>query len=328
MFGRLALSLAFLLSVPAGALALELGLPAQCVPGKDCFVQQMPDMDPGPASTDPFCGSATYDGHDGLDLRVRSLVDVARGVPVLAMADGTVIITRDGMADKMIEGDAEAKAISDKGCGNLAIIDHGDGYHSRYCHMRNGSVTVKQGDQVKRGQQIGLIGASGLAEFPHVEAAVTKDDKALDPMTGRALDAGCLKNAADAKPLFASSVAKALGTGEPQLLAIGLSGDVINHRQLSQLGPPPTAHSSSVNHVGWGWFVNLRQGDQVKIALRGPGGGVLAEQTSKPMERSKATWSAFAGKRGNPAPGTYEVEAAVIRDGKPVLERRETVTVE
>ena len=58
-------------------------------------MQQFPDLDPGANTVDAYCGSATYDGHDGLDLRVLSLVDVARGVPVLAMADGTVVGVRD-----------------------------------------------------------------------------------------------------------------------------------------------------------------------------------------------------------------------------------------
>ncbi|HEY5816907.1 MAG TPA: M23 family metallopeptidase [Mesorhizobium sp.] len=319
---------ALLLGSTALAAAIELGMPAQCTLGEDCFVQQFPDLDPGANAVDSYCGSATYDGHDGLDLRVLSLVDVARGVPVLAMADGTVVGVRDESPDKMIEGQAQAQAVSREGCGNLALIDHGDGYQTRYCHMRHGTVSVRKGDSVKRGQQIGLIGASGMAEFPHVEIAVSKDGKTLDPVTGRALDAGCLRDLAEAKPLFARDVVAAFGTGEAQMLAIGLSGNVVDYRQLSQLGPPPVARSNSANGVGWGWFINLRQGDRVTVRLTEPGGAIVAEQTTQPMDHSKATYSAFAGKRGAPSPGDYEVYAAVIRDGKPVVEKRAIVTVQ
>lgn len=325
---RIAFALALLVIAPSAAAAMELGLPAACTPGKDCFVQQMPDMDPSAGSADPFCGIATYNGHDGLDLRVRSLVDVARGVPVLAMADGVVVATRDGMADRMIEGQAEADAISDHGCGNLALIDHGDGYRTRYCHMRQGTVAVKKGDLVKRGQQIGMIGASGMAEFPHVEAAVTKDGKPLDPLTGRDLTAGCLKDPAEAKPLFAPDVAKALGTGDAQMLAVGLAGDVVDYRSLSQLGPPPPARSNSPNRVGWAWFINLRQGDRVSVKLTDPAGAIVAEQVSEPMDHSKATYAAYSGKRGAPTPGTYVVDAAVLRDGKAVTQQTVQVDVQ
>src|SRR5690348_1407100 len=76
----------------APALGIELGLPAACTLGKDCFVQQFADDDTRPGeAADPFCGSATYDGHDGTDLRVLSLADVARGVAVVAVTDGKVL---------------------------------------------------------------------------------------------------------------------------------------------------------------------------------------------------------------------------------------------
>jgi hypothetical protein len=48
--------LLFSMLLSSAACALELGLPAQCIMGKDCFVQQYPDMDAGPGASDPFCG--------------------------------------------------------------------------------------------------------------------------------------------------------------------------------------------------------------------------------------------------------------------------------
>src|SRR5690242_4252032 len=100
----LLLALSFPLLAPASAGAIELGLPAQCTLGKDCFVQQFADDDQRPGEVaDPFCGAATYDGHDGTDLRVLSMADVARGVPVVAVADGKVLRGRDGEPDRLIE---------------------------------------------------------------------------------------------------------------------------------------------------------------------------------------------------------------------------------
>ena len=308
--------------------AIELGLPIECTIGKDCFVQQFPDVQPGAERKDPFCGTATYEGHDGTDIRVLSMKDVIRGVAVLAMADGTVFQTRDGVPDRLIRSKEEAQAITKMGCGNAVVIDHGDGYRTRYCHMRQGSLAVKSGDKVTRGQQIGLVGASGLAEFPHVEAAVMKDRKPVDPATGQALTAGCLSDSAKAQPLFAKDVAASLGRGEVQLIGIGLAGDVVKHGRLSEDGPPPPATTASANRVGWGWFINLHQGDRVQVRLTDPTGAVVADQTSEAMNVPKATYSAFSGKRGTPVAGEYEVYAAIIRDGKPVLEKSEKVTVE
>ena len=130
------LSVSMLLS--SAAFALELGLPAQCTIGKDCFVQQYPDMDAGPGASDPFCGSAAYDGHDGTDLRVLSMVDVARGVAVVAMADGTVLRSRDGEPDHLVATEADRVAVADKECGNGMIVDHGGGFEVQYCHHAPG----------------------------------------------------------------------------------------------------------------------------------------------------------------------------------------------
>lgn len=307
--------------------ALELGLPIQCDIGKDCFVQQFPDVQPGPDRKDPFCGMATYEGHDGTDIRVISMKDVERGVPVLAMADGTVFQTRDGVEDRLVKSKDQAKAISRMGCGNAVVIDHGDGYRTRYCHMRKASLTVRSGDKVTRGQQIGMVGSSGLAEFPHVEAAVMKNGKPLDPTTGLRLDAGCLADPAKAVPLFSSADAALIGKGEAQILGIGVSGEPVEYAKLVEEGGPPTVTTASNLKLGWVWVINLHQGDLVQVRLTGPDGAVIAEQVTDPMNAPKATYAAFAGKRGAPAPGDYEVRATVVRDGKPVLERTERVTV-
>src|SRR5690606_27061924 len=112
------------LAISVSALALDFGLPAACRLGEDCFVQQYPDMDPGSGAVDPFCGSATYDGHDGTDLRILSMKDVARGIQVLAMADGRVLRSRDGEPDRLVLTAEDRKVVSSKECGNGLVIQH------------------------------------------------------------------------------------------------------------------------------------------------------------------------------------------------------------
>lgn len=318
-----------LLLLSGAAFALELGLPAQCTPGTDCFVQQYPDMDAAQgAASDPFCGPAAYDGHDGTDLRVLSMADVARGVPVMAMADGTVLRSRDGEPDRLVQTEADRAAVADKECGNGMIVDLGGGIEVQYCHMRQASLVVKPGEAVKRGQKLGEVGASGLAQFPHVHVTVRRDGKAVDPSTGRDLSAGCLKTGATAEPLFSPDVLAALGNGEAQLIAFGFAGGPIDHAALPLSGPPPQANSASPAFVGWGWFINLRAGDIVVVRLSGPDGQELAVSRSDPMNRSKADFSAFAGKKGSPRPGAYTVKAAIERDGSVLFERSDTFTLE
>lgn len=325
---RLAGACAFVAMLPASAAALELGLPAQCTPGSDCFVQQYADMDAGAGVADPFCGPASYDGHDGTDLRVLSMADVARGVAVVAVADGTVLRSRDGVPDRLVTTEADRAAVADRECGNGMIVDLGGGYEVQYCHMRQGSLAVRPGDAVKRGQKLGEIGASGMAQFPHVHITVRRDGDKLDPATGRALSAGCLAAGEAAAPLFQADVAAALGKGETQLLALGLAGGPVDHAALAVSGPPPQATSASPAIVGWGWFINLRAGDRVVVELRGPDGAPVSANRSDPMDRPKASFSAFAGRKGAPKPGGYEVRVAVERDGAVVVERSGTYAIE
>jgi hypothetical protein len=322
-------SLALVLSVltaPA-AFAAELGAPVQCNLGVDCFVQQFPDMDASGGVIDPFCGIASNDTHDGTDFRILSMVDVQRGVPVVAVGDGKVLRQRDGVPDRLVTSEADRAAIGNQECGNGLILDLGGGLEAQYCHLRQGSLAVKPGQSVKRGDKLGEVGASGLAQFPHIHLTIRREGKPVDPSTGQALDAGCLRDAARADPLFAAEVAEKIGHGETQLLASGFAAGPVDHDALTVSGPPPAADATSANFVGWSWFVNLRQGDQVRTVLAGAGDAVIAESTTDPMDRAKASYSAFAGKRGAPKPGDYKLTVSVIRNGAAVVESEKLMTI-
>jgi hypothetical protein len=187
---------------------------------------------------------------------------------------------------------------------------------------------VKPGDPVTRGQKLGEIGASGMAQFPHVHITVRRDGEKLDPVSGHALGAGCLAQGETAAPLFAPDVVAALGKGEAELIAFGLAGGPLDHAALAVSGPPPQATSASPAIVGWGWFINLRKGDRVVVRLTGPDGQAIAENRSDPMDRAKASFSTFAGKKGAPQPGSYAVRVAVERDGAIVTEQAGTFAIE
>ena len=161
------------------AIALELDLPIACTLGEDCFIQQYVDRDPGPGAGDYACGAQTYDGHDGVDIRLRTTADVEKGIAVLAAAPGVVVALRDGTADLLTEEDRAA--VANRQCGNGVRIDHGEGWHTQYCHMRQGSVIVKEGELVAAGTKLGVVGYSGDAAFPHVHLQVSKNGMVVDP---------------------------------------------------------------------------------------------------------------------------------------------------
>jgi murein DD-endopeptidase MepM/ murein hydrolase activator NlpD len=96
----------------------------------------------------------------------------AYGQQVLAVADGTVAAARDGFPDNVPKTEAgfeTAVPITlDSVGGNHVIIDLGHGQFAAYFHLQPGSVQLKPGQRVRRGQPIARIGNSGDARWPHL----------------------------------------------------------------------------------------------------------------------------------------------------------------
>jgi len=106
---------------------------------------------------------------------VRSYYSYGR--TVLAVADGRVVSARDGLPDN-IPGHGESfhpavPITMDTVAGNMITLDIGGGQFAYYLHLQPGSVGVKAGDRVRRGQVLARIGASGDAREPHLHFEVT-----------------------------------------------------------------------------------------------------------------------------------------------------------
>ena len=113
------------------------------------------------AISDVFGSQRIFNGktsspHLGLDFRVPS------GTPVMAMNSGTVLLARPLYFE-----------------GNFVVVDHGQGLLTLYLHLSE--FKVKEGEQVKIGQAIGLSGGTGRATGPHLHVAVRWQGTYLDP---------------------------------------------------------------------------------------------------------------------------------------------------
>ncbi len=84
-------------------------------------------------------------------------------LPVLAIAPGTVVKVVNDIPDNAV-GEVN---LGDN-WGNLVIIYHSPGLYSALCHLHPGSVRVNEGDQVRRGDRVGLVGNSGRSPVPHL----------------------------------------------------------------------------------------------------------------------------------------------------------------
>ena len=113
---------------------------------------------------DPFTGERDF--HPGLD------ISADKGTPVLATAAGTVELAAPS-------GDY----------GNLVIVNHGYGLVTRYGHLSR--FAVWPGRQVKRGDILGYVGATGRATGPHLHYEILANGKLMNPLqllAGKAQD--------------------------------------------------------------------------------------------------------------------------------------------
>ncbi|MFN3360277.1 MAG: M23 family metallopeptidase [Pseudanabaenaceae cyanobacterium] len=169
-------------------LLLALALASPC---PDCFVLVYPDRDSSAGFKDYRCGDLSYDGHTGTDFAVADEGRMRAGVRVVAAAAGRVLRVRDGVVDRRV---TDPSTVKGQECGNGVVIDHGGGWETQYCHLRQGSVQVRPGQWVEQGTVLGLVGQSGLASFPHVHFAVRHQGRTIDPNGGVEVGKTCQSN--------------------------------------------------------------------------------------------------------------------------------------
>lgn len=101
---------------------------------------------------------------------------------VLAIADGSVIAAKDGIPENIPrhEGFRPAVPITlETLAGNTITLDLGGGQYAYYMHLQPGSLRVKAGDRVRRGQALARTGNSGDAREPHLHLEVTTSPQLL-----------------------------------------------------------------------------------------------------------------------------------------------------
>jgi hypothetical protein len=300
----------------------RLALPIACKPGADCQLQNHVDRDPGPGARDFRCGGQTYEAHSGTDIRLTDHAARLRGVDVLAAAPGRVVRLRDGEPDISVK-DPAAPPVAGRECGNAVVIDHGGGWETQSCHLARGSVRVKVGQEVATGQPIARVGLSGNTEYPHLHLTVRQGARTVDPFLPDG-GAACATRAEGAG-LWTPAAAAALAyrTGGAVLNAGFADGPVDNARV--EAGGPPRPGRASPALVAYVRAINLQGGDRPTLTLTGPDGAVLARSEGSALDRNKAQWLLYAGKRAPPGgwpPGLYRADYAVLRNGQAVLSRR------
>lgn len=291
-----------------------LSLPIACELGTDCWVVNYFDADPGDGASDYTGSFRTYNGHGGTDFAIPDTEAMKAGVEVLASAPGIVQGLRDGMADINV-AQIGRDAVGGRECGNGVLIDHADGWRTQYCHLRKGSIRVKRGQRVAAGDVLGLVGQSGLAEFPHVHLTVRNPQgQKVDPFTtaGR-------RQSAQPATLWDREVIEKLAYRPTDIFATGFR-DSVPDKALVKMGSIENVAvtRSSPAVLFWIGIFGVHAGDRYEITLSGPDGRVLAK-TEKHFEKNQARRFSWVGKRRTTAawpPGRYLGRVTIYHTGQ------------
>jgi murein DD-endopeptidase MepM/ murein hydrolase activator NlpD len=96
------------------------------------------------------------------------------GAEVVAVADGRIVSVKDGIPDSVPYDIATAVPLTrETVLGNCIVLDLGESRYAVYAHLQPGSLRVKAGDTVRRGQTLGLVGNSGRTDAPHLHFHIT-----------------------------------------------------------------------------------------------------------------------------------------------------------
>ncbi len=324
----LAFAMALLATDGEAETPFKLDMPLSCVAGETCWIVNYVDHDPTDGIRDYSCGETTYNlrskrwgnRHLGTDIAIRDLGAMRLGVEVLAAAVGTAVGVRVGMEDLSVR-EIGVEALKGKLCGNRVGILHPGGWLTQYCHLRKGSVAVKNGDRVKAGQPIGLVGLSGFTEYPHlhfqVMKQVAKDQKIVDPFVGLERTGKC---GLGDNPLWKSEVLASLPYRPTAIYNAGFASKVPNakaahdgrykDKELSRLSPAL---------VLWVDIFRVQTGDNLIFRITGPNGEKIL-RFGDIIKKNQARRFVYAGKPRKSAswpPGVYRGEIHLLREKGP-----------
>ncbi|HEU0282652.1 MAG TPA: M23 family metallopeptidase, partial [Gallionella sp.] len=238
-----------------------------------------------------------------------------QGVAVVAAANGVVAGLREGEPDVPVMMRPGEPDSGKHAAGNAVRINHGDGWETQYSHMRQWLITVRIGQQVRAGEQLGMVGLSGNTEFPHVDFTVRHNGQAVDPFA----PSGENICAAGADSLWNPRALNALRYIPTGILLSGWANERPDWNKARN-GEYPAPDTDAAALVFWVEVFGVQAGDRQTFEMFGPRGErLLTSETMIPG--NKAVWSGYAGRprpRHGWAAGTYRAEYHLERNGTPV----------
>jgi len=297
--------------------------PVSCQLNQNCWIVHHVDVNKNTQkSQDYACGSLTYEAHKGTDIAVQDLHHLERGIDILAALGGTVLRVRNDMKDHAYSKIQKNKTIETFGrdCGNGVVIDHGQGWQTQYCHMKQNSILVKPGQNILPGRKLGEMGLSGKSEFAHLHFALRQHNQVIDPFTGMDNQTGCgqKQNTLWSDPVIYQPVS---------LYAAGFSPEVPVYEALLQdsRSLEKMAVSSPVLTF-WTLIYGTQKNDEITLKIIDPD-GALYQKSQQIQAKNRIRQFYYTGKRNRTQPLKTGIYKGIVtlrrqqRDGT-IFERK------
>ena len=187
---------------------------------------------------------------------------------------------------------------------------------------------MKSGERVAAGTALGNVGMSGNAEFPHLHFIIRQGGQAVDPFAYRARPGQC----SGGQSLWTASAGLARSYREGEVVNAGFATGPMTMDAAQQRGedqqPRPTRESPAL--IAFVQSIGLEAGDVQSLTIAAPDGSLFSENRTDPLDRDKAQWITFAGKKRRAAPwaaGRYSARYQLIRGSAVVIDRRFGITL-
>jgi len=304
----------------------ELSLPLDCTIGTNCFIQNYVDMSKGKERSDYNCGILSYDKHKGTDFSISTKDDFN----VLAAATGKVVGTRNNIEDinfKLRNPDI----VMNVECGNGVLIQHENGWETQYCHMKQGSITIKVGQLVNKGDVLGKVGLSGFTEFKHLHLSVRKDGIAIDPFSSQAMESGCKGNKYAANGLWKHYTALDLKYTDSAIVDFGIKDEFPISEFKARNGDynKTEIRNNSNLMLFWMDLISPQKGDLLEVSVKYPNN--RSRNLNVKVDQTKVRRFQYFGiKKTTPKweDGIYQLTYKLRRNGRILSEKELNIKVE
>lgn len=261
---------------------LSLSQPINCTLGDTCYVRQYVNVGQERGKPCDYRGGPLTSTHQkGTDFSLQTYQQIIAGVAVLAPAAGTVSAIKTDMYDqhdKTEEGSRRQRHINKKDyCGNYVVIDHGQGWTTRMCHLRQHSIQVAPGQAVRRGQVLGYVGSSGKTDGPYLHFQLRYNGAVVDPFQNQLWD--------PAIPYR--------GTG---IIDKGISSTVPTLQRVQRKAPHRTSLTPlDPSMVAWIRLYGVRGGDMQRFIFIQPDGLTYGKPIVNTIDKAYKEWFSYGG---------------------------------